>query len=401
MPSRRRTPYGGTVTRSPIVLAALATAAVPGLDPTTTWGPDGDPGHRYDLGFCRDSRDKTWVVRSPRTAADGAHLDASATLLRLIGRRLPFKVPAPAGFATIPQGRAMVYPALPGQPLEVSGLPRGLGLAHTIGRALAAIHNLDRAIFDEAGAPSDDAEECRRRRLAELDRAAATGHVPSGLLARWERALEDVSIWRFAATPVHGSLAGHRILLSFSDDTDAATGAVTGITGWESAHIGDPADDFAAFAACDPEVLDELKDGYRSALVERADPHLLLRAQLAAELTLLRRLLASTGSGERELTAWTAAALRRLDQRLAATSDDPLSRHVYRDGDIEPWEQAADLDDDAPVASTEHDSVGDAPTTSIDDDLEPGDADGWDEVPGEAGAAGERPEGTDPGHLDR
>ena len=56
--------------------------------------------------------------------------------------------------------------------------------------------------------PVYDAETCRTRHLADLDRGAATGHVPTALLSRWERALEDVTAWRFAPTPVHGDLTG-------------------------------------------------------------------------------------------------------------------------------------------------------------------------------------------------
>ena len=326
------------MTRSPLVLAALATAAVPGLQPVSTWSPPEGTSGRFDVAFLADDRDRSWVVRSPRSSADGALLDGSALLLRLVGRRLPFKVPAPAGFVPVPEGRVMVYPMLPGRPIDLTKVPPGVGLATALGRALAAIHNVDRGLFEEAGVPTYDAEEYRQRRLAELDQGAGTGHVPTGLLARWEKALEDVAIWRFAPTPVHGSLAGDRMLVSFGDAEDVASGTVAAVTGWELAKIADPADDWAAIVSeCPPDVVDDIRDGYRSVLIERADPHLVVRAHLAGELSLMRRLLNAVGAADITLTTTIAGQLRRLDQFLAATNDDALSLHVYRDDLPEPW----------------------------------------------------------------
>ena len=43
--------------------------------------------------------------------------------------------------------------------------------------------------------PVYDAESYRTRRLADLDRGASTGHIPATLLSRWERALDDVTLW--------------------------------------------------------------------------------------------------------------------------------------------------------------------------------------------------------------
>ena len=116
-------------------------------------------------------------------------MDITVALLGMLARRLPFSVPTPKGFVALKEGgRAAVYPYLAGRPLELTHLPAGPGLAAEIGRAIAALHNVDRQLFDEAGLPSYDADTYRTRRLSELDRAAATGHVPTGLLARWEAA---------------------------------------------------------------------------------------------------------------------------------------------------------------------------------------------------------------------
>ena len=201
-PRRARTAYGDRVDRSPLFLAALASAAVPGLDPASVEALPGAPDHHYDVAFVQDTQHRRWVVRVPRSQAAAAQMESTFGLLALLARRLPFSVPTPKGFAALKEGgRAAIYPYLPGQNVDFAQLPAGPGLAAELGRAIAALHNADHGLFDEAGLPAYDADTYRTRRLSELDRAAATGHVPTGLLARWEKLLEDVTLWRFAPTP--------------------------------------------------------------------------------------------------------------------------------------------------------------------------------------------------------
>jgi macrolide phosphotransferase len=309
------------VTRTPLALAALASAAVPGLDPATVEGTAQLPGHQFEVAFITDTQHRRWVVRSPMTAAAGAQMEVTVTLLGLLSRRLPFSVPTPKGFVALKEGgRAEVYPYLAGRPLDFAHLPAGPGIAAELGRALAALHNVDRALFDEAGLPSYDADTYRTRRLSDLDRAAATGHVPTALLARWERSLEDVSLWRFAPTPTHGDLSGDEVLAVFDDDEDAATGRIRGLIGWEAAKVADPADDFAALVTqASPAVFDTVLEAYAHARVDRPDKHLQRRARLAGELMLVSELLAAVGAKDQ---AGVEACARRLRQLDADTFDD-------------------------------------------------------------------------------
>jgi len=311
------------VTRTPLALAALASAAVPGLDPATVEGVAQPPGHRFEVAFIQDTQHRRWVVRAPMTPAAGAQMEVTVSLLGLLSRRLPFSVPTPKGFVELKEGgRASVYPYLAGRPLDFSHLPPGPGIAAELGRALAALHNVDLALFDEAGLPSYDADTYRTRRLSDLDRAAATGHVPTGLLARWERLLEDVSLWRFAPTPTHGALTGEQVLAVFDDDEDAATGRIRGLTGWEDAKVADPADDFAALVTqASPAAFDSVLEAYAHARVDRPDKHLERRARLAGELKLVAELLTAVGSKDQKGIDACAATLRHLDAR--DIDDDP------------------------------------------------------------------------------
>ncbi|GAA5027135.1 hypothetical protein GCM10023258_21630 [Terrabacter aeriphilus] len=304
------------MTRSPLVLAALASSAVPGLDPVNVEGVVTRPGDLFEIAYVQDSQHRRWVVKAPRTPAAGAMLDDSVALGALLGRRLDVAMPMVRGHAPVPEGRAAVYLRLPGRPLDFAGLTPG-ALADDVGRALAHIHNVEHLVFEEAGRPTYDAESHRRRQLSELDRAAATGHVPTGLLTRWEHALEDVSMWRFAPTAVHGTFTGENVLASFDDDDDSSTGRVRGVLGWEESRVGDPADDVAELAeVAAPAALDAVLEAYARSRVERPDASLVRRARLAAEMTPLRVLLRALAAGQIEVVERTAEQLRALDARV-------------------------------------------------------------------------------------
>jgi macrolide phosphotransferase len=323
------------VDRSPLYLAALASAAVPGLDPASVEAVPSEPGQLFDVAFVQDTQHRRWVVRAPRTQAAGAQMDVTVALLALLARRLPFSVPTPKGFAALKDGgRAAVYPYLPGQNIDFASLPPGPGLAAELGRTIAALHNADLQLFDEAGLPAYDADQYRTRRLAELDRAAATGHVPTALLARWERLLEDVSLWRFAPTPTHGDLTGDQVLAVFDDEEDAATGRIKALTGWEDAKVADPADDFAALVAQAPTAaLETVLEAYSHARVERPDKNLERRARLASQMQELSTLLAAVAADDGRRVDDCAASLRRLDEQL---HDDDKADDYRRSSALRP-----------------------------------------------------------------
>ena len=341
--------------RSPAFLAALASAAVPGLDPVSVEALPSTPDQSFDVAFVQDAEHRRWVVRAPRSDAAGAEMDRAVVLLGLLARRLPFAVPQPRGFVELEEGgRAVVYPYLPGHPVELSGLPPGRGVAVELGKALAALHNTDPALFEEAGVPAYDADAYRTRRFAELDRAAATGRVPTTLLTRWETALEDVTLWRFAATPTHGDLTGDQVLAVFADERDASTGVVKAMTGWEDAKVADPADDFAALVAeAAPAAVETVLEAYAPHRVERPDANLLVRARLGAELGLLGRLMSALARKDSGAVEVLSTRLRRLDDEvhLASEGGDDYRRTslapvALRDRPTAPPQLVVDDDDD-------------------------------------------------------
>ena len=312
MPAGGRAHYRVPVPhRSPFALAALATAAVRGLEVVAAGPGDGDGGD-YAVALVVDAAEQEWVVRAPARAAAGAALDVELRLLRRLAGRLPFEVPVQQGVVELPEGgHCFVHRRLPGSPLHPEDLQPGPGLAAALGRAVAAVHRLDAAVLAEAGAPVYEPEEYRLRRLSELDRAAATGQVPPRLLTRWEVLMEDVPRWRFASVPVHGDLVGEHVL------TDGS--GVVAVQGWTEAKVADPADDFAWLAVgADADALESVLEAYAHARGEGTDPHLLHRARLAGELALARWLLLGVRLDDEGIVEDARRMLLDLDEHADA-----------------------------------------------------------------------------------
>ncbi|MBO1755744.1 phosphotransferase [Allobranchiibius sp. CTAmp26] len=298
-----------------LTLAALAHAATPTLRPVSVQELPTAPGAQYQTVLVTDPEGTAWTVRAALDPAAGAALEASVGLLRLLRTRMPFAVPDVAGTATGDDGTTVVvHPVLPGAPMVWRELDAGSGLARSVGASIAALHDTDPRVVEEAGLPTYDADAYRARRLAALDRAASTGHVPATLLTRWERALEEVTLWKFATCVTHGTLEGAHVL---------ADGTVTAIDGWERAGVADPAEDFAALLVlASPDAFDTVLEAYAGARREQPDVHLERRIRLSAELHRVTALLDAVAADDERLIDRRAAALRRFADTSA--DDDRL-----------------------------------------------------------------------------
>lgn len=299
--------------RSAYALAALASAAIRGMEPAQVSSVE-VTADDVDAALVEDNLHRHWVVRAPRTTAAGARLDAEAQLITGLMSWLPFGLPQIEGTAALPGGgRAVVHRELAGHRLRPVELRHRAALAGALGRAVAAIHELPGRLIEEAGLPVYGADEYRFRRLAELDRAAGTGAVPAALLQRWEQAVEEVGAWRFLPCVVHGDLVGDNVLTRADQ--------VTGVVGWSEARVGDPADDLAWLALGETETaLDAVLAGYSAARSEPPDPDLRRRARLAAEFALARWLMHGVSVGD---AAIVADARQMLTDLEASVTDQP------------------------------------------------------------------------------
>lgn len=308
--------------RSPLALAALASAAVPGLDVYDVLrSPHSDAD--FDVVVVKDATGTRWIVRAPRRAAAGAALEAERSLLGALGRAhdtglLSFDVPRPRGAVQMEpasDGRAIVYSEVPGAPLVLSRLEPGPGLTAAVGRAIAEIHELPPSLVEDEGLPTYDADEYRQRRLSELDTGMQTGKVPPRLADRWEQQLENVAWWRFEPTVVHGDLGEHQVMV--------AGDAVRGVVDWMDARVADPADDLAWLVAAAPDdILDSIVEAYRLRRRESRDPHLLDRARLSSEMALLRWLMYGVRTDNADVAADGEGMLADLETMLFDQGDE-------------------------------------------------------------------------------
>ncbi len=320
--------------RSAYVLAALLSAAMPGADPVASAAlTAGEHDEGFDVALVEDREGRRWEVRAPTTAAAGAALEREAAVLAVLAPLsrgapvtgpgpvprelppLPFSVPGVAASVELDEGgRAVVLPRPPGSPIDLAALgegPAGRHLAASVGRALAAVHELPASLLEDAGAPVHTAADHRERRLTALDRAAATGLVPSVLLGRWERGLEDVSRWRFSPAVVHGDLGADDVLVA----GPAGQPEVAAVVRWGGAQVADPADDLAWLAAAaSDQGLAVVREAYAAARSGPRDVHLLERARLASELALADYLLHGVRLGDQDVVDDAHAMLKDLER---------------------------------------------------------------------------------------
>ncbi|MGO1320499.1 MAG: phosphotransferase [Galactobacter sp.] len=306
--------------RSPYDLAAIATAAVPGLNAVQV-GRLPDAPEDFDAALVVDDEGTRWRVRSPKHVQAALKLD---TELRSLGglssgvrATLPFAVPSVAG--TVRQGelKTFVYHHLQGHQLPLEELLSSPSMAHQVGMAISAIHEIDRPTVARSGLPVSTPEEFRVALLSELDQVAGSGKVPNRLLRRWENAMEDAGMWRFNAAVVHGDLHEEQIFVD--------QGKIVAVTGWSDLHIGDPAEDLGWLLALEQRAtMERVVTAYVQRRATAADPHLLDRATLHAEFALARWLARAISRDDLERVAQAEGLLAELDANIAELGDLPI-----------------------------------------------------------------------------
>ena len=131
---------------SALALAAMASVAVGGLNPTRLALPQSETPERHIIGVI-DTQGRHWEVHEARTDAVGASLEAEAEVLRRIGRvvddgRLSFDVPRVAGSLRQKDAHIQVRSHVEGKPIPVETLRPGPGMSAGLGKALGEIHEL-------------------------------------------------------------------------------------------------------------------------------------------------------------------------------------------------------------------------------------------------------------------
>lgn len=302
-----------TRSKTPYELAALATVAVPRLEVAGLRPPQFSDEVLSVTGLIDTSGDR-WMVVCPHDTVGGLDMEAQNAVLERLGKahdfsKIPFEIPRPAGFTRTPEGdRVMVHRDLGGRVMETSDFDDPHLLPASLGNALAALHNLPELIYTGANLPAYSAIECRDRHQAVLDEAAQEVVIPANLWDRWEESLENLSLWRFLPSPIHGDLSETSIHVDH--------GRVCALTGFSSAHVGDPAVDIAwVFARASDEFLERFHEAYQQTRSEK-DLHLLERAELLSELAVVRWLVHGMHSDDSEIVDEARAMLADLSASI-------------------------------------------------------------------------------------
>ena len=284
--------------RSPLILAALAKAAVPQLNFTEVKGLTTGTNGAFETALLTATTGEHYIIRVATSQSAGAEQEVELRALKALGKvdrmRLPFKVTNLVGETKDEKGaRALVFEFIYGNQTDITSVGADTQLSSNIAKAIAAIHNLDIALIENAHLAAFEPAEIVRGRVAELDRFAATGKVPAVLLSRWEQALEDTSLFRFKPTVIHGGLNGETCLTLDNE--------VSGILSWSTLRISDPAEDFAwILGAGIHELSESIIDVYRQSH-NHVDDSLRLRATLYSEFEFARWLMFGVGKKNQEI----------------------------------------------------------------------------------------------------
>lgn len=312
--------------RSPLILAASATAALPRTAITSVSVLTENSGGRFDTALARTDDGRDVVVRMPASEEASADLAAESRALHALtaGVRalLPFAVPEVLGENGSGTQRVLVVDHIDGYRIDPAHLPKGPGYAPAVGAALAAVHALPVSIVRTDGLPVRSPEQVRDDVKRLLDRADATGRVSDDLMLRWRRALDVDDLWRFESAVVLGGATSSSVILV---DDENEIPHVVGILEWAGLSVGDPAVDLRWLASA-PLAADDVHAGYAAAGDRSPDPLLRERARLYAELEFARWLVHGHDAGEADVVADAVALLDALADGVRGDHIVPDSR---------------------------------------------------------------------------
>lgn len=311
--------------KSSLILAALAKAALPGVDFNRAVELTSDSNLKVAVLYATDG--STVVAKRPIRQAARNQLELEVRGLQALSEtnraRLPFAVETLLNRLDMaPNDSVWFFNQLEGTETYFEKLSPSGTLAESIGEALGAIHNLPLSVVTEAFLPEYNPADIAVKYVNEMDKMAETGKIPPALLDRWQSALEDVSLFRYQPTVVHGAIDSDTVLNGVVDHAQV----VTGITNWSELHIGDPAEDFSwIFGSALPELVDAILLSYNTRH-PNTDNTIRQRGHLYSELSAGRWLLHGLATGDAEIVAEAEDILADLSQALENDELPPLTK---------------------------------------------------------------------------
>jgi macrolide phosphotransferase len=230
---------------SPNTALALAHRHGLDLDPTTLQLEES--GLDFQVAIAQTQENAFWLLRIPRRPDVLASAQREQTTLNLVRPYLPVQVPN----WQIHTDELIAYPLLNGKPagtidpelqtyrweIDAQTLP-DIYLKF-LGHALAALHGIEHKALAKAGLETPPIAAIRTAWAERMAKVKQVYSVNPTLWERWQRWLDNDTLWPAHTTLIHGDLHPGHILV----DQQAQ---VTGLIDWTEAQVDDPASDFAA-----------------------------------------------------------------------------------------------------------------------------------------------------------
>jgi len=271
---------------TPFTLAALATLAIPGLEVRSarehTYG-DADEL----IAAVLQTNQGDLIVRVPRDEPAeqilGGELISLSALTQGARSLLPFEAPTILGQTKAGSTRAVVSTFLAGNKISSEKISAEALILSSIATSLRAIHALPISVVADAGLPVRSAVEARENAARLIRRAQDTRFVPASVIARWESVLDDDRVWEFEPTVTHGNMSSEQLLIQNEH--------VTGVLGWSSLSVDDPATDLAWLCAAGEATFDSALTHYKQEREVSSPEAFRARAFFSHELEVAKWLL--------------------------------------------------------------------------------------------------------------
>lgn len=195
---------------------------------------------------------RRFILRIPKNRRVAGMIRREARLLAALRRRLPIQVPAPervGGLRSLDGWPVLLYRRIPGSGVSWSRLSPGAyrGLIHDLRPILGQLASFPARLSSQLGVPGRTAGEWRTemRGFHRYLRRAVFPLIPTDDRAELEARLsgftENDANFQFRPTLLHTDLHSEHVLW--------AGHRVSGVIDWGDAEVGDPAREFAQWAA--------------------------------------------------------------------------------------------------------------------------------------------------------
>lgn len=230
---------------SPDAILALAHRHGLALDRTTLQLEES--GLDFQVAIAQTQSGTSWLLRIPRRLDVLTLAQREQAILNLVRPYLTVQIPN----WQIHTDELIAYPLLRGKPagtidseeqayrweIDANNLPDTY--LQSLANALAALHNIEHRALARLGLKTPSINGIRTAWRERMVKVKQVYPVNPQLWERWQRWLDNDTLWPAQTALIHGDLHPGHILV----DEQAQ---VTGLIDWTEAQVDDPASDFAA-----------------------------------------------------------------------------------------------------------------------------------------------------------